>query len=138
GEPRIAAIEQPERSLALIVGRTMDVEAALRGAPPWERRLYALTLARGGSEIKQVIPRYEELASYSLSPDVDLHLGVLLGEAGQDDRLRRILGEGQSRGEPLDAFAEMLGAAYLGDGEPDIDALDQILDTLGPSWFADA
>jgi membrane protease YdiL (CAAX protease family) len=138
GEPRLAAIEQPERALALIVGRTMDVEAALRGARSWERRVYALTLSDGGSEIKQAISWYEELASYSLSPDVDLHLGVLLGEAGEDDRLRRILGEWQTRGEPLEAFADMLGAAYLGEGQPDLDALDQVLETLGPGWFADA
>src|SRR6185436_8358641 len=82
GEPRMALIEQPERALALIVGRTMDVEAALRGAKPWERRLYALTLTDGGSEIRQAITWYEELASYSVSPNVDLHLGVLVGEAG--------------------------------------------------------
>jgi membrane protease YdiL (CAAX protease family) len=138
GEPRIALVEQPERALALIVGRTMDVEAALRTAQPWERRIYALTLTDGGTEIRQAIVWYEELASYSLSPDVDLHLGVLLGEAGQDDRLRRTLGEWHARGEPLESFAELLGAAYLGDGDPDIDALDQVLETLGPGWFADA
>ena len=138
GEPRMALIEQPERALALIVGRTMDVEAALRGAKPWERRLYALTLTDGGSEIRQAITWYEELASYSVSPNVDLHLGVLVGEAGLEDRLRRTLGEWLARGEPLEAFAELLGAAYLGEGDPDIDTLDQVLEMLGPGWFSDA
>ena len=51
------------------------------------------------------------------SPDVDLHLGVLLGEGGQPDRLRRILGEWQARGEPLASYAQLLGTAYLGEGD---------------------
>lgn len=138
GEPRLAAVESPERALALIVGRTMDVEAALKGARPWERRLYAMTLTDGGGEITQAIAWYEELAGYSLSPDVDLHLGVLLGEAGEHDRLRRTLAEWQARGEPLASHAELLGAAYLGEGDPDVDAFDQVLEVLGPGWFADA
>jgi membrane protease YdiL (CAAX protease family) len=136
-EPRIAVIEQPERALALIVGRTMDVEAALRGAQPWERRIYALTITDGGAEIRQAIAWYEELTSQSLSPDVDLRLGVLLGEAGEDDRLRRTLDNWRTRDEPFASFAELVGAAYLGDGEPDIDGLDLVLETLGTGWFAD-
>lgn len=138
GEPRLTTMEQPERALALIVGRTMDVEAALKTARPWERRLYALTLTDGGGEIAQAIAWYEELAAYSLAPDVDLHLGVLLGEGGQPDQLRRILGEWQARGEPLASYAQLLGTAYLGEARADPEGLDEVLDALGDGWFADA
>jgi hypothetical protein len=69
---------------------------------------------------------------------VDLHLGVLLGEAGADDRLRRILGEWQARGEPLDAFADMLGAAYLGEGSPTSTRSTRCSTTLGPGLVRDA
>ena len=138
GEPRLTTMEQPERALALIVGRTMDVEAALKTARPWERRLYALTLTDGGGEIAQAIAWYEELAAYSLAPDVDLHLGVLLGEGGQPDQLRRILGEWEARGEPLASYAQLLGTAYLGEARADPEGLDEVLDALGDGWFADA
>ena len=82
GEPRMASVAEPERALALVVGRTMDVETALTAAPRWERRLYALTLSDPGRELDQAIAWYEELSAYSLVPDVDLRLAILRGEAG--------------------------------------------------------
>src|SRR5205823_3908762 len=72
GESRLAAVAEPERALALLVGRTMDVETALTAAPAWERRLYALTLSDPARELDQAIAWYEELADYSLAPSVDL------------------------------------------------------------------
>ena len=138
GEPPLSRLEEPERALALIVERTMDVQAALADAPAWERRLYTLTHTDAGSEIDEAIDWYDELASYSQEPGVDLRRGVLLGEAGRRDRLERALRQWQVRGEPLASHAAVIAAAYLGVGDLDTARASETLGLLGPGWFADA
>jgi uncharacterized protein len=137
-EPRLARVEDPERALALIVGRIMDVRAALADAPAWERRVYALTLTDTSDEIDQAIAWYDELASDSLAPGVDLRLTILLGEAGRHERLRHAVAQWPARGEPLATYASVMAATYLDHGELDADELGDALATLGPGWFADA
>jgi membrane protease YdiL (CAAX protease family) len=137
GAPPLAGVEQPERALELIVGRTMDAHGALAGAPGWERRLYALTLTDAGSEVEQAIAWYEELAAYSLAPGVELRLAILLGEAGRRPDLRSLLEQWRARGEPLATYAGVIGPAYLDGAEPDADAAGATLGALGPGWFAD-
>jgi uncharacterized protein len=137
GDSRLAGVTEPERALALLVGRTLDVETALTAAPAWERRLYGLTLSDPGRELDQAIAWYEELADFSLAPGVDLRLAILRGEAGREAPLARALDEWQARGEPLATYASVVGAAYLGADEVDPDAVDDAVATLGPGWFAD-
>jgi uncharacterized protein len=137
-ESRLASVEEPERALALIVGRTMDARAALEGASVWERRLYGLTLADTSNEIEQAIGWYEELATDSLAPGVDLRLAILLGEAGRRAPLERVIAQWPARGEPLAVYGEVIAAAYLERGELDADELGHTLGALGPGWFADA
>lgn len=138
-EPRLAAVDDPERALALIVGSTMDVQTALAQAPAWERRLYALTLTDTGSEIGQAIAWYEELADESLAPGVDLRLAILLGEAGRRERLDRMVAQWPTRGDPLETYGTVIAAAYLGAAEDlDTDAVDDTLGVVSPGWFADA
>ncbi len=138
GESRLAGLEDPERALALVVGSTMDAQAAVAGAPGWERRLYELTLTDGSSEIGQAIAWYDELARDSLAPGVDLRLAVLLGEAGRRDRVERMVEQWQVRHEPLAIYSSVIAAAYLGSDEVDPDAADETIGELGPGWFADA
>lgn len=138
GEPKLTGVEEPERALALVVGRTMDVEAALARAPAWERSVYALTLADSGSEIGRAITWYEELAAYSLLPDVDLRLAILLGEAGRRPQLAAMTARWASRGEPLATWALAVEAVYLGARDPDAPAIAATQEALGPGWFADA
>lgn len=133
----LAGLESPERALALIVGRTMDLEAALAGAPAWERRLYALTLTDADSEIGQAIDWYDELAADSLTPEVDLRLAILLGEGGRRERLEQTLRHWRTRGEPLASHGQVVAAAYLGADALDIAGASQTLGALGPGWFAD-
>jgi hypothetical protein len=137
GEPGLAGLEDPERALALIVSRTMDLQAALAGTAAWERRLYALTLSDAASEIDQAIDWYDELAAYSLAPGVDLQLAILLGEAGQRERLERALRQWRVRGEPLASHGPVIAAAYLGAAEIDTAEAGATLGVLGPGWFAD-
>jgi membrane protease YdiL (CAAX protease family) len=136
-EPRLATVAEPERALALLVGRTMDLETGLTAAPAWERRLYALTLSDPGRELDQAILWYEELADYSLAPAVDLRLAILRGEAGRTEPLGRALAEWATRGDPLATYAEVIAAAYLDATDVDGDAVADALATLGPGWFAD-
>jgi uncharacterized protein len=138
GESRLASVDEPERALALIVGRTMDAHAALAEAPAWERRLYALTLADTGREVEEAIQWYEELAAHSLDPGVDLRLAVLLGEAGRREPVARMVQRWRTRGEPLAIYADPVDAAYLAPDRPDRGAVEQTLAVLGPGWFADA
>ncbi|HEX9818306.1 MAG TPA: type II CAAX endopeptidase family protein [Methylomirabilota bacterium] len=137
GEPPLAAVEQPERALELIVGRTLDVHAALAEAPAWERRLYALTLTDTGDEIDQAIAWYEELAAWSLVPGIDLRLAILLGEAGRRERLQRVVEQWRDRGEPLATYAGVVEGAYLAGRETDAGAVHETLAPLGRGWFAD-
>ena len=137
GESRLAGLEDPERALALIVSRTMDLQAALAGTAAWERRLYALTLSDAGSEIDQAIEWYDELVARSLAPGVDLRLAILLGEADRRERLERTLRQWRVRGEPLASHGQAVAAAYLEAGEVDSAAASAVLGALGPGWFAD-
>jgi CAAX protease family protein len=136
-EPRLAGVENPERALALIVGSSMDAQAALARAPAWERRLYTLMLTDAGSEIGQAIAWYEELANDSLAPGVDLRLAILLGEAGRREWLRRVVEPWQTRDEPLSTYGSVIAAAYLEVGELEPAAVGETLAELGPGWFAD-
>jgi len=136
-ESRLAGVTEPERALALLVGRTMDVETGLTAAPAWERRLYSLTLSDAGRELDQAIAWYEELADYSLAPSVDLRLAILRGEGGRRGPLARALEEWQARGEPLATYASVISAAYLDEEEVDADAVGDAVAALGPGWFAD-
>ncbi|HET7341698.1 MAG TPA: hypothetical protein VFL90_09560, partial [Methylomirabilota bacterium] len=137
-EPKLAGVAEPERALALLVGRTMDVETALTAAPAWERRLYVLTLSDSGHEIDEAIGWYEELADYSLAPGVDLRLAILRGEAGRKPEVARMADEWETRGEPLATFAGVMRAVYLAADDVAPEDVGETLQTLGPGWFADA
>lgn len=136
-ESRLAAVEEPERALALVVGRTMDAHVALADAGRWELWLYALTLADSRTDLADAITWYEELGAYSASPGVDLRLAVLLGEAGRREQLLRLTGVWRSSGSPLALHAPAVEAAYLGGGRPDASAVAATLLALGEGWFAD-
>ncbi len=137
GGSRLGVVEYPERALALVVSRTMDMRAALTGAAPWERRLYTLGVSDSAADLGQAITWYDELAAESLVPGVDLRLAVLLGEADRRERLERVLGQWPARGEPLEDHAGVIAAAYLGAGDVDPERVRETLAELGPGWFAD-
>ncbi|HZO38582.1 MAG TPA: hypothetical protein VFE97_05130, partial [Methylomirabilota bacterium] len=86
---RVEGVEEPERALALIVGRTMDIDAAIERAAPWERVVYRVLSTDPSEDVDEAVRWYEELASASFDPSVDLHLAILEGEAGRRDRVRR-------------------------------------------------
>jgi len=140
GGSRVDGMEEPERALALIVGRTMDIDEAVARAPAWERFVYRVMSTEPVEDLEEAIRWYEELAGASFDPAVDLHLAILEGEAGRLDNLRRRTEEWDRRPDPLPAFARLVAGAYL-DEELDADgatAFDEALaDAVEAGWFRD-
>lgn len=134
---RVESVSEPDRALALIVGRTMDLDDALAGASALERRLYALTLTDGGGSLAQAIDWYEELAE-TMAGDVfvDVRLAILRGEAGRLAEVQESVEDWQTRGEAR--AAEVIGAAYLAAplerGWPARQSVDRLVDE---GWFHD-
>jgi len=138
-EPRLARVEDPERALALIVGRTLDVDWALEHAPAWERRLYQIVLTEGKQDLAQAIDWYAELAAASIDPGVQVRLTILEAEAGRRDRVRRAIAEWRAAGH-LEGAAVLLEAAYLDPAPPRarVAALRAALERrFAPGWFRD-
>jgi membrane protease YdiL (CAAX protease family) len=137
---RVEGEWQPERALALIVGRTMDIDEAVGRSPAWEQLVYRLLLTDPAEDLEEGIRWYEELAATSFDPTVDLHLAILEGEAGWTDSVERRTDEWKRRPDPLPAFAVLVGAAYLGDGfdeetAPNISGA--LAGAVEPGWFRD-
>jgi len=140
GGSRVETVAEPERALALIVGRTMDFDEAIARAPAWERFLYRVMSSEPAGDLQEAIRWYEELADASFDPAVDLHLAILEGEVGRLDSVQRRTDEWDHRPDPLPALARLVAAAYLGDelDTPDGTALDEALgEALEPGWFRD-
>lgn len=137
---RVEDMAEPERALALIVGRTLELDEGVEQAPAWERRLYRLMLGDRADDLAEAIRWFEELARYSLDPAVDLHLAILEGEAGRIEHVRRHVEEWRRRDEPLATLAGLIAAAYLGgalDEEPDVALRAELRALLLPGWFRD-
>ncbi len=118
----------------------MDIDEAVGRASAWERVVYRVLSTDPAEDLDEALRWYEELASASFDPAVDLHLTILEGEAGRLDRVRRRTEEWERRGDPLPAFARLVGAAYLGEdveGEAGPDADAALADALEPGWFRD-
>jgi hypothetical protein len=134
---RMESVSEPDRALALIVERTMDLDDALAVASPLERRLYALTLTDGGGSLAQAIDWYEELAETTAGDVfVDVRLAVLRGEAGRLGKVQEAVDDWNARGEAR--AADVVAAAYLAapiePGWPARQAVDRLVDS---GWFHD-
>jgi uncharacterized protein len=138
GGVRVESVDEPERALALIVGRTMDLDDAIARAPAWERFFYRVISTEPAEDLAEAIRWYEELAETSFDPAVDLKLAILEAEAGRLDAVRRRIVQWGGRPEPLPELAQLVAAAYLGG---DLDTADGPVQALGddlePGWFRD-
>lgn len=65
---RVEAVAEPERALAAVVGRTLDLDEGIAAAPAWERRFYETLLGRRADDLAQAIGWYEELGVVVLTP----------------------------------------------------------------------
>jgi membrane protease YdiL (CAAX protease family) len=120
-------------ALPLVVSRTLELRDAVGEASGWERRIFAWLAGDAAAELKQAITWYEELATQASAPHVEAHLLVLLGEAGQSERLRARIAANDH------GLYELIRIAYLG---PDAAAAGRPFDreqaaALGEGWFID-
>jgi membrane protease YdiL (CAAX protease family) len=137
-DSRLASLEAPERALARVVERTLDVRDAVARAPGWERRLYAALGLESPSDLVQALAWYEQLARQSLDPGVDLHLAILEAEAGRLHAVRRRAEEWEGREEPFPSLALLVREAWLGETEgPEAPDVDLAAEWLGDGWFRD-
>ncbi len=137
GGPPPAALEEPERALALLVTRTLDAQAALAAGSPMEVRLHGLAVGDRAEELERAIAWYDELAEWSLDPGVPLRRAILLGEAGQAGSLSDVLADWAGRDPLLAASASVLEAAYLDGAPPRAEAVETTLQALEDGWFRD-
>lgn len=137
---RVADVPEPERALAVVVGRSLDLDDGIDGAPAWERRFYRTLLGSRADDLADALRWYEELEAESLEPTVDLHLAILEGETGRRERLRRRLDEWERRGEPFENFVLIVESAYLAPPSDGADLDDLVADAdaeLEAGWFRD-
>lgn len=138
--PRLSRVDQPERALALMVGRSMDLEEVFADAPPWERLLFDLTMSESGETLPLASVWYEELADSFPDPQVRLQSAILAGEAGKLDRVRVETQAWAHDKDPFPPFARLLSAAYL---EPRITRADELAlqadlaERMPAGWFYD-
>src|SRR5262249_46652856 len=134
---RLDHLSNPESSLALVVGRTLDVRFVVEHQAPWERRVSELLLDDRTSELAQAIGWYEELAAHARDPAVELQLAILEGEAGRRARLREKLEAWEVRPDPFPVMAAVITSAYLGgSGDLSSDAIAG-LPSEGHPWFGE-
>ena len=141
GGSRVEEMVEPERALALIVGRTMDLDEGIERGPAWERAVYRLLLSDHASDVAEALGWYEELAAASFDPAVDLHLATLEGESGRPASVRRRVDEWARRPDPMPALARLVAAAYLPEsldtGEAATLDDETLAEVLEPGWFRD-
>ena len=138
--PPVNRVASPGRALALVVGRTMELEESLAGAAMWERWLYYMTIETGADAVEQAIIWYDELVALTDDPLAHLQSAVLQGEAGRLQRLENTRDQWRHRPDPFPFFADVIGAAYLeGDVRPEqgIALQARLAEVLPLGWFYD-
>jgi uncharacterized protein len=133
-------LEQPERSLERVVGREMDLRAALWTAPGPERQLFALVLASDAEARAEAIGQYEELVGEESSPAAELYRIVLLAEDGRTESVQDALAAFSPADDEARRLAAWAHAAYGSEPVPDGErraAIAGVRRDLRPGWFAD-
>lgn len=134
-------IAEPERALSLMVGRSMDAQAAMARAPVWEQTFSAWTAGDDARERAEAIAWYRELAARSADPATTLHLAILLAETSPYPDGQPTMPSSQRDGEGDDAsrlYTRLLQVAY---GQASVTPREVVelqalaADTLPSGWF---
>ena len=138
--PPLAKIPSPERSLAVIASRTMELREGREQAPPWERSFYKVYDAIGAAEddIPALISWHEELSAFSpKDPVAQIHLAILEAESNSPHLKKRIQ-EWQEKPEPLPTLGRLIRTAYLesGPAQENFGELRAVVTEILPEgWF---
>jgi len=138
--PPLERVGVPEVALPWVISRTLDIEEAAARASPWERFVYRVTSQTPGDELDQAIRWYRELAATTENPDIQLQLGILEGERGGLEGIRRQVEQLRPTEASCPSCADMLEAAYI---RPEVDRvaartlLANVAETVPAGWFYD-
>ena len=140
------SVPYPEKSLARVAGRTMQLREALGRISPSERRLHAFWDPSLGTpeELARLIEWHREIVRLAKDPAILTNLpgvmtrvGVMEGESGQLDLLQKQTRNWLDNGPvPVPLYAALLRAAYF--EEPPPARWPGLLhELLPPDWFRD-
>jgi membrane protease YdiL (CAAX protease family) len=138
--PKLDRMADPERALAHMVSRLMDVEKGFAELPAAERLLYEVTMGSDTDERDQAIVWYRELAEVSLDPTVDFNLAVLLFESDRTAEAEAQVDIWKGREAPYPLLAVILEAAYGETGlsrRREQDAQADLAELIPAGWFYD-
>ena len=139
--PKLERVEAPERALALMVSRIMDVQEGLKRAPAWQQTLFSWISGDNEVERAQAIAWFQELADLSDEALVPLQLAVLQAESGHPSQALLLAHEWRQAGEPLPRLAVLVIGAYgegpLPGGETFETLQAELADSVPAGWFYD-
>ena len=133
----IEHVENPERALAHIVTRSMDLESLHAQAPTWEQSLHQV-LNSEEDPSTQLIGWYDELINTSSDPLSSLYAAVLEAESGEVEGMNLRIESWDEQPEPFPLFQRMLTTAY---GEQPSSAEDMMMlqarlaEGVPDNWF---
>ena len=130
-------VTAPERTLERLTSRSLEFEDALHHVNHVERFLYGV-LGGNFDVLEQAIIGYQELASYSSDPIVDLYLAILNAEAGNQDDLADQIQSWKERAAPFPLYSQFLQFAYFDESLslPAVEALQaNLAEEVPDNWF---
>ena len=142
----VLGVPYPEKGLARVAERTMQLREELRKAPAWEQRLHAFWDPSLGTpeEIDQMIEWHREIVRLAKDPailanlpGIMTHVGVLEGESGRLEFLEKQTRNWLAKApDPVPAHAMLLRSAYFEEPPPE-NWTGLLHELLPPDWFRD-
>ncbi|MGB0910579.1 MAG: lysostaphin resistance A-like protein [Nitrospirales bacterium] len=105
-------VEDPERALEHIVGRSMDFESSLTRGSEWEQSFNQALNGHNDDASTKLIGWYDELIAVSDDPLSTFYAAVLVAEADKLDGMNRRIESWKGRPSPFPVFREILQVAY--------------------------
>ena len=140
------SVPYPEKGLARVTGRALQLREALGQVAPWERTVHAFWDPSLGTseELAQMTQWHREIVSLAKDPEilpslpgVMTHAGIMEGESGQLDLLQKRTRNWLARGPALvPLYATLLRAAYF-EEPPPAHWPGLLHELLPPGWFRD-
>lgn len=138
GTSPLLELERPAESLERLVTRELDLRAAMRDSPRWERRLYR-ALSGDENPLAAAAGWYDELVEQTTAAAPELQRAIVLAELGRLTDARAAISEMET-GTPAHVRMAAWAAAAYGAQAPTAEAgrtLIAEIDLEPESWFTD-